>query len=370
VPNYVAHTEKFLAAAKQVGAQNQLLLDAETNLAHWKESLTPHFITATAPRDYSREELDAALKATLTPAEFQSVTNPMSSTVEMKKWAEELTAGAAGDQEKAKRLFEGLRHHLDTGSPGGKRTAEQTFQIWKEPNVDLTCMDYALFYVTLARDAGLKAYFTVINRDYSGSPVMHACACVFVDGKALLADPAYNWFGAPHQKYELQDDFQVIADFLCQLPDLESKRLAVKLRPDFAMAHFNLAMTLAGSKHLRRAQRQLAEGLALDPGSPLALLAQGAVEANSQDFASAARHFQQCVDMEPSLYDARFGLAMVLNAQGKHLEAREQFRKYLQGFTEPEKADLARKALAKLDEDSANSASQASTGFQSGADGK
>jgi tetratricopeptide (TPR) repeat protein len=370
VPHYVEHAEKFIAAAKKAGAQNQIFKDAETELELWKQRLNPHFITASAPRDYSAEELDGALKARLTPAEFQSIANPLNSTLEMKQWARELTAGATGEQEKASRLFEGLTHHLDRGNPGGKRTAEQVFAIWKETNVDLTCLDYAFLYVALARDAGLSSYFTVIKRDCYGNLVMHVCACVFIDGKALLADPAYDWFGAPHQEYDLQDDFQAIGDFLCQLQDLESQRLAVKLRPDFALGHFNYAMTLAGLKQLKEARKELAAGLALDSGSPMALLAQGAVEANEQHLVAAAQHLQQCLDIEPGVDDARYALAVVLDAQGKSSEAREQFRKYLQGRTEPKKADLAIEAIARINEELADANPQTPPASQPGLDAR
>jgi tetratricopeptide (TPR) repeat protein len=359
VPHYVEHTENFLSAAKKLGAEVQMVGDAETNLAYWKGTLTPHFISAPAPRDYSREELDKAIKARLTPAECLSVTNPLGSTAAMKKWAEELTAGATGEEPRSRRLFEGLTHHLDRGNFSGYRTAEQVFGIWNETNVDLTCMDYALLYVTLARDAGLRAYFTLVKRDYSGSPVLHVCACVFIGGKGLLVDPAYDWFGAPHQEYELQDDFQVTGDFLSQLPDLRSRRLAVKLRPEFAIGHFNLAMILAGTNQPAEARKELAAGLALDSTSPISLMARGAMEANEQNLDAAAQHLQQCLDLDPGIDDARFSLGRVLYAQHKFPEAREQFRKYLQGLTEPEKADFASKAIAQVNENEADPASQA-----------
>ena len=114
-PRYVEHAEKFIAAAKKMGAQTTLLADAETDLAHWKAFLDPHFVTASKPRTYTLEELNAALRARLTPQEFQSVTNPLGSTPEMEKWASELTAGAPNSQEKARRLFDGLTHHLTAG---------------------------------------------------------------------------------------------------------------------------------------------------------------------------------------------------------------------------------------------------------------
>jgi tetratricopeptide (TPR) repeat protein len=361
VSHYVECTEKVLAAAKKVGVKNQDLADMENSLAQWKARLNPHFLDASIPRDYSRAELDEALRAKLAPAEFLSVTNPLSSNPAMKRWAAELTAGAAVPQEKARRLFDGLAYHPDRASIAGRRTAEQVFNDWKKPNVDFTCLDYALLYVALAREAGLNAYFTLVKRDCDGQLVMHACACVLIDGKALLVDPAYSWFGAPHREYETQDDFQTIADFLTQLPGLENQRLAVKLRPELPIAHFNYAMTLAGEQRRAEARKELAAGLALEKDSPMAFLAQGAVEANEQNFPEAAQHFRQCLDLDPGLNDARFGFAMVLQAQGNSLEAREQFRKYLEGWTNPDKANTAIEAIAHINETLANSSAAASS---------
>ena len=202
----------------------------------------------------------------------------------------------------------------------------------------------------MARDAGLDAYFTIVKRDSYGKLVMHVCACVFIDGKALLVDPAYIWFGVPHQEFALQDDFQTVADYLCQLPDVESKRLAAKLMPDFAMAHFNYAMALAGLKRMPDAQKELAAGLALDSTSAVALMAQGAIEGNAQNLVASAQHLRQALDIDPQLNDARYALAIVLDAQGNSIEARDQYRKYLEGWTDPEKEDAAIKALARINE--------------------
>jgi hypothetical protein len=41
--------------------------------------------------------------------------------------------------------------------------------------------------------------------------VYHDCAAVFANGKALLVDPAYQWFGVPHREFVLLNDVQVIA---------------------------------------------------------------------------------------------------------------------------------------------------------------
>ncbi|MDB6068405.1 MAG: Tetratricopeptide 2 repeat protein [Pedosphaera sp.] len=348
VPHYVEYAEKFLAATKQMDSQSQQIKDAEKELAYWKERLSPHFVTASVPHTYSHEELDEALKAKLTPSECRIAKNPLTCTPRMKQWAEELTAGATGDEQKAKRLFEELLHHIDSGSSGGIRTAEQTFDDWKEPNSYFTCQEYALLYVTLAREVGLKAWVTLIDKDYEASRVEHACAGVFIGNQVLLVDPTYEWFGAPHHEYELQDDFQMIGAYLCQLPKLQSRRVAVKLRPEFAMAHFNYAMNLTDLYRLKEARKELAAGLTIDPDSPLALITQGAIEASEQKWAVSAEHLRQGLDLVRGFDEARYELAMVLYNQGKLLEARDQFQKYLEGQTEPRRIAFALKTINRI----------------------
>ena len=65
--------------------------------------------------------------------------------------------------------------------------------------------------MALARAVGVKAFYVHLEEDYSGEIVYHDCAAVFVGGKALLVDPAYQWFGAPHKQYVVLDDLQAIA---------------------------------------------------------------------------------------------------------------------------------------------------------------
>jgi tetratricopeptide (TPR) repeat protein len=346
MPHYVEHAEKYLAAARlRLGAQNQLLIQAEKDLVYGKRTLNPHFLAAPTPKTYSREELDTLLEARLTPEEYQSITNPFTISVEMKTWAVELTKGAKEEQQKAKCLFDRMLHHLDRGSSGGKRTAEQTFGVWKEPNIYLTCQEYALLYVTLAREVGLRAWVASVTKDWEGTPVLHACAGVFIDDKVLLVDPTYEWFGAPHQEYELQDDFQMIGAFLCQLPYLESKRLGVKLRPEFSFGHFNLALHLAGNKQPNEARKELAAGLAIDPISPYAVMTEGMVEASEHNLDAAVEHLRQALNLGLERGYARYTLGMVLYNQGKLLEARDQFQKYLEGQTEPDQADVVQQMI-------------------------
>src|SRR5439155_19460373 len=155
-----------------------------------KATLTPHFIAASPPKAFSRDAVEKILKERLTAREYLLVANPLEASSKLKKWAKELAGGSATEQEKATRLYQGLARHVDINTGAGKRTALETFDEWKNPGASFTCQEYALLYVVLARAVGLNAYFVLVEKDYRGSTVSHACAGVFIDGKALLVDPA------------------------------------------------------------------------------------------------------------------------------------------------------------------------------------
>ena len=143
-------------------------------------------------------------------AEYKLVINPLASTPAMDRWAQELTRGATNDLDRARKIFDALARHLDTGE-AGTRTAQEVFAAWNDPAQSFCCQEYAKLYIALARAVGVKAFYVHLEKDYSGDIVYHDCAAVFIGDKALLVDPAYQWFGAPHKEYVVLDDVQAIA---------------------------------------------------------------------------------------------------------------------------------------------------------------
>ena len=61
---------------------------------------------------------------------------------------------------------------------------------------------------SMSRHLGLRSHYVMVDRDYQNRLVYHACAGVFVDGGAILVDPAYSWFGVQHNRTYLQGDTQ------------------------------------------------------------------------------------------------------------------------------------------------------------------
>ena len=336
---------------RPLGASGSAIDDGGKRLDELKLRLTPHFVDASPPQEYKDRELQAELRKRLTPRQFQLAIDPLLSTSDMKKWAWQLVGDATEDMKKGKRLFLGLTRHINLGQAGeGRRTAKEVFESWHNAEAEFTCQEYIFLYVALARSVGLGANFTFVDADYHGKVRPHACAVVFINGKGILVDPAYRWFGIPHARFRVQSDLQVIGSYLAQLDDVEKGETAVKLVPEEPLAHFNLAIVLASEGRLAEARERLEAGLKLDSGGWMASLAQGMVAARGEKWDSAATHLRKCLELNPDYTQARFFLAKTLFSQGKLTEAREEYRAYLQGENEPSLAEEARGAISAINE--------------------
>ena len=348
-PSAVEHYEKFIALARRMGGNPELIRAFLERLEELKATMTPHAVRASMPKLYTSETLDAKLRERLAPDELKLVVNPLAGSPEMKRWTEALTGGATNEFDRARKLFDALHLRLDPG-PGGSRTAREVFAAWDDPKVSFRCQEYARLYVTLAREVGLKAFFVMVNKTADGRTIPHACAAVLVDGKAWLVDPTFRWFGIPHPAFELLDDYQAVVSHLHQQDDLRSLRLAVKLQPDSALAQFNLAIQLLDAGLTGEADRTLAAGLRLAPGTCLAEYAQAQRAACAGRWTDAEAHFRAAAQLNPDFDKTYFLLAQSLREQGKLKEAREQYRAYLAHELQPDFADEARRAIADINE--------------------
>ena len=140
-PLALEHLEKFVALARKEGLAPKMVDYMEACGRELKARLTPNEITADLPTIYTRQSLDAALRERLTPAEYKLVINPLSSTPAMDRWAQELTRGATNDLDRARKIFDALTRHLDTGEtqhtnrPGSVRGLERSGAIFLLPGI-------------------------------------------------------------------------------------------------------------------------------------------------------------------------------------------------------------------------------------------
>jgi len=357
-PLALEHLEKFVALARKEGLAPEMVDYMAECGRELKARLTPHEITATPPRSYTAQTLEAALRARLTDDEFRQVINPLASTPAMDRWAQELTRGATNDLGKARKIFDALARHLDTGE-AGTRTAQEVFAAWNDPAQSFCCQEYAKLYVALARAVGVSAFYVHLEKDYSGEIVYHDCAAVFVEGKALLVDPAYQWFGAPHQEYVVLDDVQAIAHHFYQ-PSTKGSlvarcQLAAKLHPDTAWGQVRLASALLKANDLLQAAATIRIAQQLEPGRWDSQTCQGLLAIKTNDLDGAVASLRKALAGNPKHGPSHFLLGWALGKEGKLEEARDEYRTallYDSLLSSEDKATVLR-AIADINEKSA-----------------
>ena len=184
----------------------------------------------------------------------------------------------------------------------------------------------------------------------------HDCAAVFADGKALLVDPAYQWFGAPHKEYLVLDDVQAIAHHFYQ-PAARGKevarcRLAAKLHRDTAWGQLHLAGALIRADEFVEAGKALQLAQQLEPGRWDYYTYRGFLEAKTGDLAGAEAALDKALELNPKFGPTHLILGWVLSQQGKLERARDEYRLALlyETLLSPEEKAAARRAIAEINE--------------------
>jgi tetratricopeptide (TPR) repeat protein len=346
----VLYYENYLGAAKKLGVGPQFTERATIALAAQKSRLIAQRIATKEPHSYNEAEFDAAVKNRLSSDEAEWVRDPFATTAEMKHFAKQTVSGLGSDEDKAKELFRVLVRSTDSIEGGTCRTAEEAFKHWQDLQISMNCQDFTLLYIALARSLGLKVYFTDVGRDYTGSYVSHACAADFTGTNAVLVDPMYRWFGVPHQKYELHDDLEVAGLLLAESGDSRKEDAGLKLLHGWPGARFMVALARIRRGGFADGRETLEEAIKLDPDSYLADYGRAVIETYDKHWNQAEIYLRKCLGITPGWNQARFLLGEVLSKQNKLPQAREQWRLYLTGTTDPNLAATARSAIALINE--------------------
>ena len=355
IPLAIEHYEKLVAQIKELGGDPRAIRVYEKITKRLKDSLKPTFIEAAMPKIYTKKSLQNALQERLNEDELTMVVNPIAGSEEMKCWAEQLTEGAAGDFDKAKALFDGLIRRIELEGEREQRTAREVFAAWNELEVSFVCQEYAKLFIALARDVNLKAFYVHVDKDYSGKTVLHDCAVVFTDGKALFIDPSYQWFGVPHKDFVILDDLQTIAHHFFQSTDANRDvprcQLAAKLHPDSAWGQLKLFRALSEADKWEEARTALDVASRLEPNRWDVYLWQGVMADHDGDLETAIDYSQKSVESNPESAVAHYFSAGLLTRMGKLKEARDEFRAGLRYEPKSKMAEEARRAIAQINEE-------------------
>jgi tetratricopeptide (TPR) repeat protein/TolB-like protein len=347
IPRAVSCFESFLGAAEQRGVAAGNLRDIRAMVSELRQSLTPQFVIAKPPRDYSPAELKAEAEARLDRSERVLTQYPLTWSEEMRAWAAEAVKGANSDLAKASRLYQVVTSRLDVKGSGGLRTAEEAFSELGSSKV-LKCEEYALLYVALARSVGLRAFFVWVTKDYRGALVNHACAALFVGAKALLVDPRYLWFGAPHEEFQIQGDLETMALYLAQVDDTRHRRAATHLCPQCPLPWLNLAITLAAAGNDLEARSSLEAGMKLKPPAWVGSYVLGTVEYYGTDQEAATSDLGRSLALNPNNEEGQYLFASALERTHKYEQAAKEYRLLLCTSQNTDLRNAAKSGLARL----------------------
>jgi tetratricopeptide (TPR) repeat protein/TolB-like protein len=351
LPAALGHLEKFVKLCHECGVTSSQVAQAETQIEEVKQRLTPRFISLPAMERLTNSDLRTALQTRLSASERAIVADPLAATEAMREWAQQLTRDSRSETDRAERLLHGLARDAAVRPKdlvSHRSTAAECFQRRGNPGAGMNCHDYALLYVALARSIGLTAFYVLVDKNYQGGGYPHACAGVVFKDQALLADATCAWFGVPHQEYEFEPDIRVTALCLLQSENPEKEGMALKLCPDWALPFFVAAHELINRQKLEEARQMLEHGLKLDSRGWWAEFVQGSLAVAEQKLPDAVSHVQRCLTLNPDAPGAYFLLGTALARLGKLKEARNEFRTYLQGPTDPTLAADARDAIAYI----------------------
>lgn len=110
----------------------------------------------------------------------------------------------------------------------------------------------------------------------------------------------------------------------------EAFRRAIELKPDYALAYYQLALSIEQSGDIARAILELENALSKLPGNIDFKFDLGRMYFNTERVNDAARQFQDIVQVAPNHSNARYSLAISLERLGSPSRALEEYRKVLE----------------------------------------
>lgn len=347
----LAHYEKALGYARQLGLSPDRVKLLEDEMAALKAASNPVSVTVAEPKHYDEQAWRALLQERLSAAEQALLITPLATSPEMSAQAMRVAEPGTNDLHKARLLFETLVGHLDPGE-GLMRTAPEVFAAWNSPEASFTCQEYALLYTEMARAAGLRAYVASVEQDYHGENVSHACAAVFTGDKAWLVDPTYHWFGVPHKRFNVMSDPEATADYLCQLSDLRRRQIAVKLAPDSVYAHFKLGSKYVVEEQWPEARQELAVLERLQENAARTYFLKALLALHEKKLDETVELATKALAQGWPANDGfvHFILGRVYYEQGRLSDSREAFRIILRRAPDEQGAKVARRCIARINE--------------------
>ena len=348
--------ERLVSLAERTKMNPNSVRAFRNRIERLKAGMSPQFVDAAMPEWYTPEALEKALQEKLTADDRRYVTNPFECTEPMKQWAQQLTGGTVTDMDKARAIFNALSSRAGASGFPSTRTAREVFALWNNTEAPLLCGDHTVLFIALARAVGVKAFFTYVGKGPDGNVIHHACATVFADGRTLLVDPAWHWFGIPHRQFLVLDDLRTVAMF-CFLGDsartVASCQVGLKLYPDSLFGQLSLVNLLREADRMEEADnllKAIPEPREQSWETYLYHLLQGIVAGSRGNDERAAQSLRAALSTYPEGDAAHYFLGLILEKRWQLREARDRYREALRCLRESGLADEIRGHLAQVNE--------------------
>jgi tetratricopeptide (TPR) repeat protein len=341
--------EKYIAEAERTGTSQKLLEPQRAKLKELQNRLTTCLVAGGAPPFLSTSDLTAEISQRLAGTPAVPLVYPFAGSHEITNWARQVIGSTTEDEAKARLLFDALCRSATKRESRSRRTATQTLKAMSAGDTDISCQDYTFLYMALARAVGLNAFYVLVDKDYSGEVVSHACVGFPAGNMALLADVSYRWFGVAHKSYEFEDDIRVVAAYMAQSGNTQDEQTALRLCSGWAVPHFWVAIMRMERNQPEEARAALKVGLKLDSTTWLSSYAQALMADYDQNWDGMITELHRCLRLNPEWSRARYYLAGALAKTGDFKGARAEYSAFLATEADAELAVRAREMIKAIE---------------------
>jgi len=295
--------EAFLKEAPKQGVPPAKVEDVRKYLLDFTPRLIPFaFSNSVPPRTYSESKLDELLNKKFSAEERKFLSNPLRTTEQMRTFAAGLVRAESSASDKAQTLFRAILRRVDNKgiiAYNTNYTSEQVFLQWTNATFRFHCQEATYLFVTFARCVGLSAFVAYVEAAVDGSHSPHMCAAFYDRDQMFLLDPTYCWYGAPHKKFTVLNDAQVVGLHFSAWTSLEVRRCAERLAPSLPVIKYNLFVALSAAGLTNEARRVSSELETLDPGGLNSMTAQAQLALYDGDPSRAKRILESAVVLYP-----------------------------------------------------------------------
>ncbi len=142
----------------------------------------------------------------------------------------------------------------------------------------------------------------------------------------------------------------MIGLFMAQLGDTAAENVGLKLAGNWPAPYLLVFKHRFDRGETNEAVQVLRDVLTLVDTGFYGEQAKALLAEHSEKWDVAEDHWKKSLELMPQLNEAHLGLARAFAKQKRFIEAREQWRMYLTGDTDPKLADEVREAILQVDE--------------------